>query len=160
RFGADYGRFAACRLMAGAGNTSNLSPPQLSLCAAPIDGNPATPDVGNLIAGTQANLNAGLYAAIYAQAIGQGATPAMADATATAQAGAISGGLGTGLTALASIPAGAGDTNSRYFQRSENWALFTHNIVHLTDALDLTLGLRYTRERKRFSADLNNNNAT
>jgi len=160
RFGADYGRFAACRLMAGAGNVSNLSPAQLGLCAAPIDGNAATPDVGNLIAGTQANLNAGLYSAIYAQAIGQGATPDVADATATAQAGAISGGLGTGLTALASIPAGAGDTNSRYFQRSENWAVFTHNIVHLTDALDLTLGLRYTRERKRFSADLNNNNAT
>lgn len=160
RVGADYGRFAACRLMAGAGDVSNLSPAQLSLCGRPIDANPMTPDVGNLIAGTQANLNAGLYAAIYAQAISGGASPAVADATATAQAGAISGGLGNGLIALANLPNGAGDTDSRYFQRSENWAVFTHNIVHITDKLDLTLGLRYTRERKRFSADLNSNNAS
>jgi len=160
RFGADYGRFAACRLMAGAGNSSNLNAAQLSLCAAPIDGNPATPDIGNLIAGTQANLNAGLYAAIYAQLIAAGAPPAVADATARAQAGAISGGLGQGLTALAGIPSGTGDTDSRYFQKSENWALFTHNIIHISDRIDLTLGLRYTHESKKFSADLNNNNAT
>ncbi|MBB5987814.1 TonB-dependent receptor [Sphingobium lignivorans] len=152
RFGADYGRFAACRLMAGAGNTSNLAPTQLALCGAPIDGNPATPDVGNLIAGTQANLNAGLT-----QAFVNAGLPL---ANAQAQAAAISGGLGQGLTALATIPTGAGDTDTRYYQKSENWALFTHNIVHLTDRLDLTLGLRYTNERKRFSADLNNNNAT
>jgi outer membrane receptor protein involved in Fe transport len=143
RFGADYGRFAACRLMAGAGNASNLSPAQLSLCAAPIDGNALTPDVGNLIAGTQANLNAALTQALGAQ-----------------QAAIISGGLGAGLTALATIPSGTGDTDSRYFQKTENWALFTHNIIHVTDRMDITLGLRYTHESKRFSADLNNNNAT
>lgn len=143
RFGADYGRFAACRLMAGAGNTSNLPASSLALCGVPIDGNPLTPDVGNLIAGTQANLNAALTPAI-------GAT----------QAGAISGGLGAGLTALANIPSGAGDTDTRYYQKSENWALFTHNIVHLMDRLDLTLGLRYTHESKRFNAALNNSNAT
>ena len=143
RFGADYGRFAACRLMAGAGDTSNLNAAQLSLCAAPIDGNPLTPDVGNLIAATQANLNAALTPAL-------GAT----------QAGIISTGLGQGLSALTLIPAGAGDTDSRYYQTSENWALFTHNIIHLTSQLDLTLGLRYTHESKDFRGDLNNNNAT
>ncbi|MBN8829797.1 MAG: TonB-dependent receptor [Sphingomonadales bacterium] len=143
RFGADYGRFAACRLMAGAGNASNLPPANLALCGVPIDGNAATPDVGNLIAGTQASLNAALTPAV-------GAT----------QAGIISGGLGAGLTALANIPSGAGDVDTRYYQKSENWALFTHNIVHITDQLDLTLGLRYTRETKRFSAAFNNNNAT
>ncbi|MBT2186378.1 TonB-dependent receptor [Sphingobium nicotianae] len=152
RFGADYGRFAACRLMAGAGNTSNLPAANLALCAAPIDANPLTPDIGNLIAGTQANLNAGLT-----QAFLNAGLPL---ATAQAQAGAISGGLGGGLRALTNIPSGSGDTDSRYFQKSENWALFTHNIVHLTDKIDLTIGLRYTHERKRFSAALNNNNAT
>jgi len=143
RFGQDYGRFSACRLMAGAGNTSNLSPAQLSLCGRAIDGNALTPDVGNLIAATQGSINAAL-------------TPAVGGT----QAGLISGGLGAGLTALANIPTGAGDTDTRYFQKSENWALFTHNIVHITDKLDLTLGLRYTHESKRFTADLNNNNAT
>jgi len=142
RFGADYGRFAACRLMAGAGDTSNLSAAQLGLCAVPYT-TATVPNIGSLIAGTQASLNAALTPAV-------GAT----------QAGAISGGLGQGLVALATIPTGAGDTDSRYYQKSENWALFTHNIIHLTSQLDLTLGLRYTHESKDFRADLNNNNAT
>ncbi len=157
RFGADYGRFAACRLMQGTGNSSNLSAPQLSLCAAPLSA--AAPNVGTLISGTQNTLRAGLYAAIYRGAIDQGASTTVADATATAQSNAVSSGLGDGLRLLASMPADAGDTDSRYYQTSENWALFTHNIIHLSDALDLTLGLRYTHESKKLRLDLNNNNA-
>ncbi|WP_340266447.1 TonB-dependent receptor [Sphingobium mellinum] len=135
-FGADYGRFAACRLMAGAGATSNLTAQQLAACGSGL----ATQA---LIGGTQAQLNAGLTPAV-------GAT----------QAGLISGGLGNGLRALAAIPSGTGDVASLYHQKSQNWALFTHNIIHITKQLDLTLGLRYTHESKRFSADFNNNNAT
>ncbi len=51
-----------------------------------------------------------------------------------------------------------GSTVDRYNQSSRSFALFTHNIVHLTDKLDLTLGLRYTDERKRFSATFGNDN--
>jgi len=51
-----------------------------------------------------------------------------------------------------------GDVSSLYDQHSTNWALFTHNIFHLTDALSLTLGVRYTHERKSFAGDFNNNN--
>ena len=51
-----------------------------------------------------------------------------------------------------------GDVSSVYNQDSRNWALFTHNIINITDELHLTLGLRYTRERKEFQADFNNNN--
>lgn len=153
RFGADYGRFAACRLMGGAGATSNFTAQQLAACGSGL----AT---GTLITGTQAQLNAGLAPAIRASLIAQGVPPAQATAIATAQAGAISTGLGNGLRALSAIPSGTGDVASRYYQRSQNWALFTHNIIHLTKQLDLTLGLRYTRERKRFSADFDNNNAT
>jgi iron complex outermembrane recepter protein len=65
-----------------------------------------------------------------------------------------------GLRALVDIPSGAGDTDARYRQKSTNWALFTHNIVHITDSLDFTAGLRYTHESKKFSANLTNNNAT
>ena len=136
RFGADYGRFAACRLMAGASVNSNLTAAQLGACGSGL----ATQA---LISGTQAQLNAGLTPAV-------GAT----------QASIISTGLGNGLRALAAIPSGTGDVASLYHQKSENWALFTHNIVHITKQLDLTLGLRYTHESKRFSADFNNNNAT
>jgi iron complex outermembrane receptor protein len=51
-----------------------------------------------------------------------------------------------------------GSTLDTYRQNSRNWALFTHNIFHLTDTLSLTLGLRYTNERKKFSATFGNDN--
>jgi len=145
RFGADYGRFAACRLMAGAGVNSNFTAAQLAACGSGL----AT---SALIGGTQANLNAGLTAALINAGLPAG--------VAAAQAGAISTGLGNGLRALAAIPEGTGDVASIYRQKSENWALFTHNIIHITKRLDLTLGLRYTHESKKFSSDFNNNNAT
>ena len=47
-----------------------------------------------------------------------------------------------------------GQTADRYEQTSNNWALFTHNIFSITDALDLTVGLRYTTERKKLNMDL------
>ena len=50
---------------------------------------------------------------------------------------------------------GLGDV---YQQESDNFALFTHNIFHITDQLDLTLGLRYTNETKDFDAAFNNDN--
>lgn len=51
-----------------------------------------------------------------------------------------------------------GSTIDNYFQEGNNWALFTHNILHLTDRLDLTLGLRYTNDKKDFSATFGNDN--
>ncbi|MHA6720490.1 TonB-dependent receptor [Sphingomonas sp. RS6] len=51
-----------------------------------------------------------------------------------------------------------GTTRDHYLQNSRNWALFTHNIVHLTNRLDFTLGLRYTNERKRLTATFGNDN--
>ncbi len=51
-----------------------------------------------------------------------------------------------------------GSVNDRYFQDGTNWALFTHNIVHITDKLDLTLGLRYTNDKKDFDATFTNDN--
>ena len=51
-----------------------------------------------------------------------------------------------------------GSTGDVYNQTSENFALFTHNIFHITDRLDLTLGLRYTNETKDFDASFANDN--
>lgn len=51
-----------------------------------------------------------------------------------------------------------GAIRDHFRQRSTNWALFTHNIINLTDRLDLTLGLRYTNERKRLNASFENDN--
>ena len=44
-----------------------------------------------------------------------------------------------------------------YDQSSNNWALFTHNIISITDRLKLTAGLRYTHERKTLDAALSDN---
>ena len=52
----------------------------------------------------------------------------------------------------------AGGTGDVYNQQSENFALFTHNIFHVTDTVDLTLGLRYTNETKDFDATFGNDN--
>ena len=51
-----------------------------------------------------------------------------------------------------------GDNGTEYFQNSRNFAFFTHNIIKLTDTLNVTLGLRYTNEDKSFRANFNNTN--
>ena len=51
-----------------------------------------------------------------------------------------------------------GSTIDRYFQQDNNFAVFTHNIVHLTDKLDLTLGGRYTFDKKKLNATFGNDN--
>jgi len=45
-----------------------------------------------------------------------------------------------------------------YNQGSKNYAVFTHNIISITDQLKLTLGARYTHERKTLGATLTDNN--
>ena len=51
-----------------------------------------------------------------------------------------------------------GGTGDLYQQNSRNWALFTHNIFHVTPQIDVTVGLRYTNERKRLDAEFHNDN--
>ncbi|TCD06513.1 TonB-dependent receptor [Erythrobacteraceae bacterium CFH 75059] len=51
-----------------------------------------------------------------------------------------------------------GSNGDIYNQRSENFALFTHNIFSITDTVDLTLGLRYTNETKTLDALITNDN--
>ena len=51
-----------------------------------------------------------------------------------------------------------GSTLDFYRQNSRNWALFTHNIFHITDQIDATVGIRYTHERKKFDATFGNDN--
>lgn len=44
-------------------------------------------------------------------------------------------------------PAGTSATN-QYFQQAESWSVFTHNVVEVTDGLKLTVGARYSDEKK------------
>ncbi|WP_368564451.1 TonB-dependent receptor [Pseudoxanthomonas sp. UTMC 1351] len=48
----------------------------------------------------------------------------------------------------------------RYQQSAKSTALFTNNTWHATDALDLTLGLRYTREKKELISNYSNPNGS
>jgi iron complex outermembrane receptor protein len=48
--------------------------------------------------------------------------------------------------------------NDRYRQNAKSLALFTNNTWHATDALDVTLGLRYTREEKELESRYSNPN--
>jgi iron complex outermembrane recepter protein len=45
-----------------------------------------------------------------------------------------------------------------YKQKSRNYALFTHNVIKFTDSISLTLGARYTNERKTLDATFTDNN--
>lgn len=95
--------------------------------------------------GSQACLSAGGRALLDGTVTG---TPAFGAATPV-----ILGGLD-----LLSQVNSVGANGTRYEQTSENFAFFTHNIIHITDRLDLTLGARYTNESKDFAANFNNTN--
>ena len=62
-----------------------------------------------------------------------------------------------GITNLSNV-SDLGGTGDVYNQKSENFAIFTHNIINITEGLDLTLGLRYTNETKDFDATFGNDN--
>ena len=84
--------------------------------------------------------------------------PGVGPATLAGASGPISGAdIVAAFTRLDTL-SDLGTTNDRYFQNATNYALFTHNIVHITDTLDLTLGLRYTNDKKRFNATFGNDN--
>ena len=122
-FGAQYGQFAACRLVATVSPNVALQ-------------NQAAP--GCLSAAGRATLTGAFGAA------GPLITAALDRLTGGP-------GLGRGVNNV-------GDQGTLYTQDSQNYAFFTHNILHLTDTLSVTGGLRYTHERKSFSAKFNNNN--
>ena len=83
--------------------------------------------------------------------------PGVGPATIAGASGAAGPDIVAAFTALDGLN-NRGSINDRYFQRDRNWALFTHNIIHITDQLDLTLGLRYTNDKKKFNAAFTNDN--
>lgn len=83
--------------------------------------------------------------------------PGVGPATIAAASGASGPDIVAAFTALDGLN-DRGTINDRYRQNGTNWALFTHNIVHITDQLDFTFGLRYTHDKKKFSAAFTNDN--
>ena len=54
---------------------------------------------------------------------------------------------------------GTGVVRDTYYQTSRNYAVFTHNVLSIVpDKLLLTLGARYTNERKTLNTSFNHNN--
>lgn len=80
---------------------------------------------------------------IRAIALAQGAPLATAEATANGAAALFAGYSAAG----GGYPAGLG-SRDLHEQESTSWALFTNNSIRFTDALELTLGVRYTHEEK------------
>jgi outer membrane receptor protein involved in Fe transport len=83
--------------------------------------------------------------------------PVVGPATLAGATGASGPDIVAGFTRLDSLN-DRGSTVDRYHQNSRNWALFTHNIFHLSDSVALTVGLRYTNERKKLDTTFGNDN--
>lgn len=169
-YGADYGRYANCLVAA---NFAAAAPTILAPGVTPTCFNPAV--AGGVRAALVAQYNAALAAGNIplATALGGQIT------TLAAFAGLDNTGVAFGIPPInfSAAPFGSsgfanlatafgipGQTLSgtflqdEYRQKSNNFALFTHNIFSITDQLKLTVGARYTREKKRLNADLVDNN--
>jgi iron complex outermembrane recepter protein len=100
---------------------------------------------------------------VYAIGAGAFASPNSPGCLAPAARGPVGAGFGPAaplilgaldrLSAIANV--GLQDS---YLHKSTNWAIFTHNVINFTDRLNLTVGVRYTQERKKLDATFNSNN--
>ena len=122
KFGADYGQFLACRIVASVSPSAALRDPDR-------DGDGCLSAAGN------------------ATLAGAFPGPNAAGGTDGAQLIAALQRLGT----IGNIT----QTDSAFDQKSRNYAFFTHNIFKVTDRLSLTLGARYTNERKTLNGSFN-----
>ncbi len=102
-------------------------------------------------------ISGGGLAGLYSPTSPSCVLPGVGPATLAGATGASGPDIVAGFTLLDGI-SNRGTTSDRYNQNSRNYAIFTHNIIHLTDTFDITLGLRYTSERKRFDATFGNDN--
>lgn len=49
---------------------------------------------------------------------------------------------------LGRIDANGNYAENRFLQNAKSWSVFTHNVINLTDKLNVTLGARYVKEQK------------
>ena len=84
--------------------------------------------------------------------------PGVGPATIAGASGATSGPDILAAFGILDGMANVGTTIDTYRQHDKNFALFTHNIVHLSDKLDFTFGVRWTTDKKDFDATFGNNN--
>ncbi|HVJ72132.1 MAG TPA: TonB-dependent receptor, partial [Sphingomicrobium sp.] len=164
-YGDDFQRYGNCLLFASA-LPAALMPTETGNC---INSTVVNGALGQIAAGiTQLNT-----AIAQLQALPQPLPPAQqallnsliaqrnALLAQQAQVGLISQGwasIGTAV-GLGPTPFAGVMLHDTYNQTSNNWALFTHNIFDITDQLTLTVGARYTHEKKKVEVDLADNNS-
>lgn len=103
---------------------------------------------GSALAGYYSPTSAGCISPIARAGLNAGVVPGIGPAGAL---------IVRGIDILDSVN-DVGSTKDVYHQNSKNWAIFTHNIIHITDGLDFTIGGRYTSEKKKFNATFGNDN--
>jgi outer membrane receptor protein involved in Fe transport len=129
--------------------------------------------VGGYFADEKLNLQDNLqygsqYGPFYSCLVASQLSTAISPGSAGCLSPALRGGLNSGLSALGaagplivqsldrlSTINGANNGVDRYKQDSRNYAFFTHDVINITDQFSLTLGLRYTNERKKLDATIN-----
>lgn len=135
QFGNDYGAFMACRLVSGVARPIIFGGPT------PGNDDPALRAVN--APGCLSPTGRGFLGAAFPSVNTAGGTDGSQ--------------LIASLNRLSSIR-NVGNAVSAFDQRSENYAVFTHNIIRFSDTFNLTLGARYTNETKTLNAGFNNNN--
>lgn len=137
-YGADYERFANCLLIAGV-LPSALAPSPTGCINAPVV-SATIASLNMLPVGDPRRANIPVLGALVANPLRPGF-------------GSIAAALGQPALTLNGIA-----LNDSYAQTSQNIAVFTHNVIRFTDQISLTLGARYTSERKTLDASFRDNN--
>jgi iron complex outermembrane receptor protein len=165
-YGADYARYGNCLLAAnfvsGGAPASLLAPGASPTCfnpvVAPLVQAGLTTQFNNAVAAGNVPLATAIAGQITALSAFARLNNVGFPGSQVDFSGAPFGNSGfANLTSPALTLNGVGIDDS-YRQTSNNWALFTHNIFSITDRLKLTLGARYTHEKKKLNADLRDNN--
>ena len=169
-YGADYLKYANCLLVSSALPTA-LSPTSPScINSAVITGNQTA--VNNGVAALTAGINAlsaippasrtpaqqAQLAGLIAQRGGLLPTQGLLNALNANPANPGFGSLANALGIPGNNPFAGVGTDDNFNQSSNNFAVFTHNIFEITEGLKLTIGARYTRDRKKLNATLTDNN--
>ena len=135
QFGADYGQFLACRIVSGIARPVAFGGPGGSADDSALRSATAP--------GCLSPTGLGFLNAAFPAPNGAGGTDASQFISALNR-----------LTTVRNV----GFSNSNFAQKSNNFAIFTHNIFRLTDTLSITGGIRYTKETKDLLGSFNNTN--
>ena len=137
-YGADYERFANCLLIAGVLPTALAPSPTGCISVPTVQG--TITFLNSLPIGDPRRASIPTLGALIANPLRPGF-------------GSIAAAIGQPALSLNGI-----SLSDRYAQTSRNFAFFTHNVIRFTDHISLTLGARYTNEKKTLDATFTDTN--